>query len=106
MHSPDTGTDKTRTPKRTRAGPDTKAKVVRLHARHPDLTTEDIAKRLDAPRTVHRHLGGRWPKHRCRLRLPTPARGTAARVVSRQGEPAVTEINKTHGHAPDGGHAR
>ncbi|HEV2343459.1 MAG TPA: DUF2637 domain-containing protein [Actinocrinis sp.] len=59
-HAPDTGTDKTRTPKRTRAGQDTKAKVVKLKARHPDLSAEDIAKRLNVTaRTVRRHLGGR-----------------------------------------------
>jgi hypothetical protein len=59
-HSADTDTDSTRTPKRTRAGADTRTKVVKLHARHPDMSAEDIAKRLNiTARTVRRHLGGR-----------------------------------------------
>jgi len=59
-HDADTSTDNTRTPKRTAAGQDTKTKVVRLHARHPDMSAEDIAKRLNiTARTVRRHLGGR-----------------------------------------------
>ena len=59
-HSADTTTDTARTPKRTRAGADTKAKVARLHARHPDMSAEDIAKKLEiTARTVRRHLGGR-----------------------------------------------
>ena len=59
-HSADTDTDSTRTPKRTRAGQDTKTRVVKLHARHPDMSAEDIAKRLNiTARTVRRHLGGR-----------------------------------------------
>jgi hypothetical protein len=59
-HDADTGTDTARTPKRTRAGQDTKSKVAKLHARYPDMSAEDIAKKLDiTARTVRRHLGGR-----------------------------------------------
>jgi len=55
----DTGADTPRTPKRTRPGADTKAKVARLHARHPDMSAEDIAARLKVTaRTVRRHMNG------------------------------------------------
>jgi hypothetical protein len=39
------------------AGPDTAARVAELHARHPDITRTEIARRLGlSERTVRRHL--------------------------------------------------
>jgi DNA-binding transcriptional ArsR family regulator len=50
---PDTHTRRPRPPRRT----GTAAKVARLHARHPDMPTADIAARLGvSDRTVRRHL--------------------------------------------------
>ena len=50
---PDTGRPRSRTPRRT----GTAAAVARLRARHPDMPTADIARRLGvSDRTVRRHL--------------------------------------------------
>ena len=59
-HDADTDADKPRTSRRTRPAADTAAKVAKLKARHPDMSTEDIAKRLNVTaRTVRRHLAAR-----------------------------------------------
>jgi hypothetical protein len=59
-HGTDTAVDTTRPPKRTRAGQDTKTRVVAFKAKHPDVSAEQIAAKLKiSARTVRRHLGGR-----------------------------------------------
>lgn len=53
---PDTRPAARRTPGRT-SRPDTATRIARLRARHPDMTTADIARRVGVdPRTVRRHL--------------------------------------------------
>jgi hypothetical protein len=53
---PDMAADEPRTPRR-KARPPTAAAVARLRARHPDMPTTDIARRLGVTdRTVRRHL--------------------------------------------------
>jgi DNA-binding transcriptional ArsR family regulator len=55
--TPDTAPARLRTPRRTRRGQSTAARVAALRARHPDMTAAEIAARLKvSDRTVRRHL--------------------------------------------------
>ena len=75
---PDTRRPRPRTPRRT----GTAAAVARLRARHPDMTTADIAARLGvSDRTVRRHLATRPDSHRCRCLKEPPVKKVVRYLV-------------------------